>query len=377
MYATLYHAFLDLFGVSIPIFKIVMMFGFFVALAFLAASWVMTLDMKRYEKEGVIRSFEKEIEKPNAAWEYISNGIIGFIFGFKIIHLLLNADTLGNDPQSFLMSTDGSLVLGVVLALVFVGAKYFQLKKEPPFVEGTTTTFHPHMMMGNMTMVAALVGFAGAKLFHHLEHFKELVDNPMVLFQDPFSGLTFFGGLIAGGAAVLWYSGKRGVPWKTMLDIGAPGMMLAYGVGRMGCHMSGDGDWGIENLSPKPDWLSWLPDWAWAYNYEGNVHGMILENPVWPTPLYEVIMALIVFGVLWSIRKRFAPGVLFSIYFIFAGLERFIIEKIRVNPKLNVLGMELTQAEIISFTMIVLGIVGIIYFNKTKDKNKPMVAPSV
>jgi len=154
-------------------------------------------------------------------------------------------------------------------------------------------------------------------------------------------------------------------------------MMLAYGVGRMGCHMSGDGDWGIENLSPKPDWLSWLPDWAWAYNYEGNVHGMILENPVWPTPLYEVIMALIVFGVLWSIRKRFAPGVLFSIYFIFAGLERFIIEKIRVNPKLNVLGMELTQAEIISFTMIVLGIVGIIYFNKTKDKNKPMVAPSV
>ena len=136
MYATLYHAFLDLFGVSIPIFKIVMMFGFFVALAFLAASWVMTLDMKRYEKEGVIRSFEKEIEKPNAAWEYISNGIIGFIFGFKIIHLLLNADTLGNDPQSFLMSTDGSLVLGVVLALVFVGAKYFQLKKEPPFVEG-------------------------------------------------------------------------------------------------------------------------------------------------------------------------------------------------------------------------------------------------
>ena len=377
MYATLYHAFLDLFGVSIPIFKIVMMFGFFVALAFLAASWVMSLDMKRYEKEGVIRPFQKEIEKPNTAWEYISNAIIGFIFGFKILHLLLNADTLGNDPQSFLMSSDGSWILGAVLALVFVGAKYFQLKKEPPYVEGATTTFYPHMMMGNMTMVAALVGFAGAKLFHHLEHFKELVDNPMVLFQDPFSGLTFFGGLIAGGAAVLWYSGKRGVPWKTMLDIGAPGMMLAYGVGRMGCHMSGDGDWGIENLRPKPDWLSWLPDWAWAYNYEGNVHGMILKNPVWPTPLYEVIMALIIFGILWSIRKRFAPGVLFSIYFIFAGLERFIIEKIRVNPKLNVLGMELTQAEIISFTMIILGVVGIIYFNKTKDKNKPMVAPSV
>ncbi|MGB0850018.1 MAG: prolipoprotein diacylglyceryl transferase [Bacteroidia bacterium] len=369
MYATLYHAFLDLLGVEIPFLKIFMMFGFFVALAFVAASYVMTLDMKRYEAEGVIKPFQVAVKEPDARWEYITSAVIGFLFGFKVLHLFLNLGTLADDPQSYLMSTQGSLPLGIILMLAFVGYKYYQLKNTSPVEKGLTETFYPHTMMGNMTLVAALAGFAGAKLFHHLEHFGDLIDDPMVLFRDPFSGLTFFGGLIAGGAAVIWYSSKRGVNWKTMLDIGGPGMMLAYGVGRMGCHMSGDGDWGVENLAPKPDWLSWAPDWVWAYNYEGNVHGMVLENPVWPTPFYEVIMALAIFGILWGIRKKFAPGVLFSIYLIFAGLERFIIEKIRVNPDYHFLGMNFTQAEMISFTMMLLGVIGIIYFNKI-NKNK-------
>ena len=372
MYATLYHAVLDLFGIEIPFLKIVMMFGFFVALAFLGANYVLTLEMKRYEKEGVLKAVKQPVSKPNYTWEYISSGLIGFVFGFKVIHLFLNIDSLGDTPQSFLMSGGGSWLWGIVLVIAFVGIKYYQFSKEPAYVEGSTETFHPYMMMGNMTLVAALAGFAGAKLFHHLEHFSDLVDDPMVLFRDPFSGLTFFGGLIAGGAAVLWYSGKRGVPWKTMLDIGAPGMMLAYGIGRMGCHFSGDGDWGIKNLSPKPDWLSWLPDWAWAYKYEGNVHGLVLEDPVWPTPVYEITMALIIFAILWSIRKKFAPGVLFSIYFIFAGIERFSIERIRVNPD-QFEGVAFTQAEIISMVMMLLGAIGIFYFNKTKDKKKPIV----
>ena len=367
MYATLYHAVLDIFGISVPFFKIVMMFGFFVALAFLAANWVMTLDMKRYEEEGVIKAFQRPIPKPNVSWEYISSILIGFLFGYKVIHLLLNLGTLADNPQNFILSGEGSLLWGLILAVAFGAYKFYELKKSPPYVEGATETFHPYMMMGNMTLVAALAGFAGAKLFHHLEHFSELIADPMVLFKDPFSGLTFFGGLICGGAAVLWYSGKRGVNWKTMLDIGAPGMMLAYGVGRMGCHFSGDGDWGIENLAPKPNGFGWLPDWAWAYKYEGNVHGMILENPVWPTSVYEIAMALTIFAILWAIRKKFAPGVLFSIYFIFAGIERFSIESIRVNPD-QFAGVAFTQAEIISMVMMLLGVIGIIYFNRLAKK---------
>ncbi|PCJ64106.1 MAG: diacylglyceryl transferase [Bacteroidetes bacterium] len=369
MYPTLYHAVLDIFGIEIGFFKIVMMFGFFVALGFLAANWVMTLELKRYEAEGKIKAFQKAIEKPNVIWEYFTSVLIGFVFGYKMVYLMLNFGEHSGNPQSFILSSEGSWLWGILLAVGFAGFKYYQLRNEPAFVEGQTRTFHPYEMMGNLTLIAAITGFAGAKLFHHLEYFSELVKDPMVLFRDPFSGLTYFGGLLGGAIGVIWYANKHGVKWKHMLDIGGPAMMLAYGVGRMGCHMSGDGDWGIENLSPKPGWLNWLPDWAWAYKYPGNVHNIVLENPVWPTPIYEVVMALIIFGILWSIRKRFVPGILFSIYLIFAGFERFLIEKIRVNPdQFNNIGF--TQAELISLAMMFAGLVGIFYFHKTRPQKE-------
>jgi len=354
-----------------------MMFGFFVALGFLVASWVMTLELKRKEAKGEVKSFQKPVKAPNAAWEYISSLVVGFLFGFKLVHMALNFSSIADNPQAFLISGEGSWLWGLILAAAFVGYKYYFLKKQPPIKEGATFTYHPFMMMGNVVMIAAITGFAGAKLFHHLEHFSDLIADPMVLFRDPFSGLTYFGGLIGGALGVLWYANRQGVNWRTMLDVGGPAMMLAYGIGRMGCHTSGDGDWGIENLAPKPDWLNFLPDWAWAYNYPGNVHGLVLENPVWPTPLYEVIMALIIFGILWSIRKKpFPAGVLFSIYLIFAGVERFVIEKIRVNPDYHFLGMSFTQAEMISTFMVLLGIAGIIYFYKITSKKKPTTIES-
>ena len=171
MYPTLYDAVLDIFGISIPAFKIVMMFGFFVALAFLVTSWVMTLEIKRKEADGTLKPFQKPVEKPNLLWEYISSVLVGFIFGFKLVYLVLNFSELSENPQAFLLSTEGSILWGILLAIGFAALKYYQLKKEPPFVEGRTYTFYPHMMMGNLTLVAAITGFAGAKLFHHLEQY--------------------------------------------------------------------------------------------------------------------------------------------------------------------------------------------------------------
>ena len=119
-------------------------------------------------------------------------------------------------------------------------------------------------------------------------------------------GWTFYGGLLCGAAGVLTFTYRKGLPWKSVLDAGAPGMMLSYGIGRFGCHFSGDGDWGIANLKQS----SFLPDWAWAYKYPHNVVGrdgaMGMEyipgsvdeyayqliQPVYPTPLYEALMAL-------------------------------------------------------------------------------------
>ena len=227
-------------------------------------------------------------------------------------------------------------------------------------------------------MIAAVSGIIGAKIFHNLENMDAFLADPIGQLIS-FSGLTFYGGLIAGAVSVIWYANKYKINTKHLIDSAAPGLMLAYGVGRIGCQMSGDGDWGIDNLAPKPEWMSFLPDWMWSYTFPHNVINagvpiegctgnfcMELANPVWPTAFYEVIMSLAIFGILWAMRKHIkVPGALFFIYLAFNGVERFFIEKIRINTEYNILG-GITQAEIISFSLILTAIIGITYLYKSK-----------
>ena len=141
----------------------------------------------------------------------------------------------------------------------------------------------------------------------------------------------------------------------------------------------GDGDWGIDNLAPKPEWMSFLPDWMWSFTFPHNVinagvqiegctgkYCMELANPVWPTAFYETIMSLAIFGILWTIRRHIkVPGALFFIYLAFNGMERFFIEKIRINTEYDILG-GITQAEIISFSLILTAIIGLTLLYKSK-----------
>jgi len=242
-------------------------------------------------------------------------------------------------------------------------------------------TVHPHELMGNILLWAALGGFAGAKLFNALENWDEFMKDPVGMLIG-FSGLTFYGGLICGGAAVLYYTNKHGIKPLTMLDIGGPGMMLSYAIGRIGCQMSGDGDWGIANTASKPHWLGWLPNWMWSFNFPHNVNNEgiripgcgglkycnQLEVPVYPTSFYESVMCILLFFILWQLRhKTKVPGVLFGIYMILAGIERFLIELIRVNTKYKVAGIPFTQAELISIFMVIGG-AALIYFTTRASK---------
>ena len=177
------------------------------------------------------------------------------------------------------------------------------------------------------------------------------------------------------------------------MDAAAPGLMLAYGIGRLGCQVSGDGDWGIANIAPKP---GWIPQWLWSYDYPNNVNAVLgphrggyvgqpitdgtcfegycthLVPGVFPTPLYETIMCLLLFAALWWLRKRISlPGVLFSVYLIMNGVERFLIEKIRVNEPF--LG-SWTQAEVISTSLIILGTAGILWSRNRHIDGKHQVA---
>ena len=163
-----------------------------------------------------------------------------------------------------------------------------------------------------------------------------------------------------------------------MADSAAAPLMIGYAIGRIGCHMSGDGDWGIVNKLDKPNFMSFLPDWFWKYNYPHNVisdgipipgcegkHCFMLAEAVFPTPLYESIACIILFIILWMFRKKIKKaGVFFSFYILLNGIERLLIEQIRVNTKYHIGSYEITQAEIIATVFIILGSLGIYYFNK-------------
>jgi len=371
MFPTLSSLLQYLFGFNLPL--PIQSFGFFVAIAFVAAYWAFTQEFKRKERLGYIHPFEKTVVEgePASAADLAGNAIFGFILGYKILDAILHYHDLLDNPQDFILSLRGSWIGGIIGAAIFAYWAWYESKKqELPEPKTKRVTVHPHELMGSILLWSAVWGFAGAKIFNALENWGDFLKDPVGMLVG-FSGLTFYGGLICGGAAVLYIAWKHGIKPLDMLDIGGPGMMLAYGIGRIGCQMSGDGDWGIPNLAPKPHWLSWAPDWMWAFKFPHNVNnegvpipGCIgkfcheLPVPVFPTSFYESVVCILLFLFLWSIRDKIkASGMLFGIYMILAGVERFFIELIRVNTKYHVGGISFTQAELISIFMVIGGCV--------------------
>jgi phosphatidylglycerol:prolipoprotein diacylglycerol transferase len=212
--------------------------------------------------------------------------------------------------------------------------------------------------VSNVTAVVLLAGIVGARVFHILEHLPESRADPWpIVFSR--SGFSIMGGLIFGTSAGLWVVWRAGIPLRPVLDAAAPAMMMGYGLGRIGCQVSGDGDWGVAaNMALKP---SWLPTWLWAQTYDHNIVGVAIPAPgVYPAPVYETAMALLLFGLLWALRHHpFRRGWLFALYLLLAGFERLAIEQSRVNPVLDFMGIHATQAEMISGVFIAAGLAGI------------------
>lgn len=245
----------------------------------------------------------------------------------------------------------------------------------------TTQVVSPSALVGTLVVMVVVFGFAGAKLFHILENLPDFFANPGAMIFSS-GGFTFYGGLLVAALAIAWYVRNKGLSVPIMADAIAPTLILGYGIGRLGCHLAGDGDWGIvSDLSAKP---GWIPTWLWAETYRNNILGVNIPEPgVYPTSIYEFLMAVALFGVLWALRKHpFKPGWLFSLYLVFAGAERFIIEQIRVNNVLNFFGIEATQAEFISVLMIVAGLIGLALTSRKRDEKdaaavvRPRVASS-
>lgn len=410
MYPDFQYLLQGLFGVHMPewlgLFKT---FGFLVALSFVGAAWATTQELKRKEKQGLLLPEIRTIEvgKPLTWTELAISAIAGFFIGYKIGGVFGHFAEVSPDPMGYLLSSSGSILGGIIGAAIFGYTKYAERKKEVlEKTEIRQVAVYPHQMMTEIVVIAAVAGLAGAKIFNAFETWDDFVKDPIRSLTSS-SGLTFLGGLILATIAFYYFCRRHKIPFRHMCDAAAPGIMLAYGLGRMGCQLSGDGDWGIFNTAyiANPDGSmkattaadrafaehmtgntpfadihapSWLPDWLFGMTYPHNVghegvqiqgctgeYCSVLPVSVFPTPIYEAIVCVLLFFLLWKIRHRFTrPLQMFGTYLILVGVERFFVELIRVNYKYDWGFIHPTQAEILSVVLVIIGACLLLFYKE-------------
>jgi phosphatidylglycerol---prolipoprotein diacylglyceryl transferase len=192
-----------------------------------------------------------------------------------------------------------------------------------------------------MGFAALIGGIVGSRVYFIVQNYDDVKDD---LLGNVFSGsgLVWYGGAIGGAIGVLLWAWYRDFLRLALLDLTAPALALGYAIGRCGCQLSGDGDYG------KP----WDGPWAMSYP-DGTVP---TDHTVHPTPIYETLAMGLGAWILWQLRDRFRAGVLFATYLVYAGAERFLVEFLRRNSE-TALG--LTTAQLESLAMMVAGVVWI------------------
>lgn len=378
-------------------------FGFMLVIALMSTSFLLKSELIRIEKTGKIlpQAIVNTTSERMTIQDIIINAIFALFIGAKLPYIISNFDHFKADPASIVISGKGQWIIGIVLGLITVGYYLYKNAQVSDKTVTQTVQFWPSTKTNDIIIVAGLSGVLGSKLFSVFEDMSGFLRDPIgSLFSG--SGLNVFGGIILAFFVVYWYVKKLGIKPIYMMDIAGMGILLGYAVGRIGCQLAGDGDWGII-AAPQPSWW-FLPDWLWSYDYPHNVNndgvlmancnpdifnqaraaGLSIEdscqkscgyrychilNPkVYPTPLYEIIFSLLALAILWFNRHKFKiPGVIFFTYMIINGIERYFIETIRVNDRYKLFGLDWSQAQYISIIFILIGIAGIIFLFK-KDK---------
>lgn len=223
-------------------------------------------------------------------------------------------------------------------------------------------------MADSLVVFGAIAGFAGSRIYDVFDNWQNYAAHPWsIIFSG--SGFVWYGGLIAGILSTWLVARYYKVPFLVVTDLCAAPLVLGMAFGRMGCLLSGDGDWGLPSKLP----------WAMAFpkaivGWHGDIHlpngefipatvlklshGVLVDGffpgvRVHPTPIYEIILYVAIFAFLWAKRKHIAfPGELLCLYLILAGAARFAVEFLRINPRVL---WGLSEAQLISIVMIAAG----------------------
>jgi phosphatidylglycerol---prolipoprotein diacylglyceryl transferase len=263
---------------------------------------------------------------------------------------------------------------GLMMAIAFMAANYF-------FVQELKRRKLDENMAWAITIRALVGGVAGSKLFSILENFSDFAKDPIGQIFSP-AGLTFYGGFIVATILIYLYLRKQKIPFMRFADMIIPTVLLAYGIGRIGCQLAGDGDYGLPSHLPwamaYPNGTakvsSTLPDYfehdtaaraEWHYDSLRVIQTGVdplgqritrLDETVTvhPAPVYEALFCIIAFAFIWKRRAKYEsqPGKMFYVTLMVMGIERLLIEFIRLNP----LYAGLSQAQWISVIFILISL---------------------
>jgi phosphatidylglycerol:prolipoprotein diacylglycerol transferase len=234
----------------------------------------------------------------------------------------------------------------------------------------------------NVVTLVVIAGILGAKAWHELQNPSDIapaIHSEILRTGSTFFGLlhwfqagfAWFGGLLAGIAALLWQGhiarfkgpteGTQGprIGGLRMLDLAAPAAAIGYGVGRIGCLTSGDGDYGINTTLP------------WGVHMAKNA--LVPPTPpdalVQPTPIYELFFALVVFWIVWKLAEKHKPiGWITGLYLILSGLGRFLVEFVRINPKIY---FHMSNAQVAALLSIIAGALLLLWSMKANKQWSP------
>jgi phosphatidylglycerol:prolipoprotein diacylglycerol transferase len=198
---------------------------------------------------------------------------------------------------------------------------------------------HPPQWGAELVLAGFVLGGIGARAYYLVQHHEPITRLSLHALVAG-GGAVWYGGMAGGAVGYLGWAARRRLPLATALDIAAPAVAAGYVLGRLGCQLAGDGDYGTPS------------DLPWAMGYPD---GLVPTPPgveVHPTPVYEMAASAAIAAFLWPRRRAYAPGTLFALYLVPAGVERFLVELVRRNPAV---AAGLTAAQLLSVGLVVLG----------------------